>query len=61
MRLGQQFLATEEQIIGFIEQAAASLPVKEPCRKGGFSDVTFYKWRAKYGGMAIFPSLRNRT
>lgn len=27
------------------------MPIKELCRKGGFSDATFYKWRAKYGGM----------
>ena len=42
---------TEEQIIGFIEQAEAGLPIKQLCRKGGFSDVTFYKRRAKYGAM----------
>ena len=42
---------TEEQIIGFIRQAEAGMPVKELCRKGGFSDATFYKWRAKFGGM----------
>ena len=39
---------TEEQIIGFIRQAEAGLPVKELCRRGGFSDATFYKWRASY-------------
>ena len=44
---------TEEQIIGFIRQAEAGMPVKELCRKGGFSDATFYKWRAKYGGMDV--------
>jgi len=38
---------TEEQLIGFIEQTEAGLPIKELCRKGGFSDATFYKWRAK--------------
>ena len=42
---------TEEQIIGFLKQAEAGLAVAEICRKGGFSDATFYKWRAKYGGM----------
>ena len=41
---------TEEQIISFIKQAEAGLAIKELCRKGGFSDATFYKWRAKYGG-----------
>jgi putative transposase len=33
---------TEEQIIGFIRQAEAGMPVKQLCRKGGFSDATFY-------------------
>ena len=42
---------TEEQIIGFLRQAEAGLPVKELCRNGGFSDATFYKWRQKYGGL----------
>ena len=44
---------TEEQIIGFLRQAEAGLPIKELCRNGGFSDATFYKWRAKYGGMDV--------
>lgn len=42
---------TEEQIIGFLRQAEAGMPIKELCRQGGFSDATFYKWRAKFGGM----------
>ena len=42
---------TDEQIIGFLKQAEAGMPVKELCRSGGFSDAAFYKWRAKYGGM----------
>lgn len=42
---------TEAQIIGFLKQAQAGMPVKELCRQGGFSEPTFYKWRAKYGGM----------
>jgi putative transposase len=44
---------SEEQIIGFIKQAEAGIPIKEVCRKGGFSDATFYKWRAKFGGMEV--------
>ena len=32
---------TEEQTIGFIKQAEAGMPIKELCRKGGFSDATF--------------------
>ena len=42
---------TDEQIIGFLRQAEAGMPIKESCRSGGFSDATFYKWRATYGGM----------
>ena len=51
---------TEEQIIGFIRQAEAGMPVKELCRKGGFSDATFYKWRAKFGGMQVSEAQRLR-
>ena len=29
------------------------MPVKELCRKGGFSDAAFYKWRSKFGGMDV--------
>jgi len=42
---------TEVQIIGFLKQADTGMPIKELCRTGGFSDATFYKWRAKFGGM----------
>ena len=38
---------SEEQIIGFLKQAEAGVPIKELCRKGGFSDATFYKWRSE--------------
>jgi putative transposase len=49
---------TEEQIIGFLKQADAGMPIKEICRKGGFSDATFYKWRAKFGGMDVSDAKR---
>jgi putative transposase len=49
---------TEEQIIGFLKQADAGMPVKELCRKGGFSDATFYKWRTKFGGMDVSDAKR---
>ena len=51
---------SEEQIIGFLKQGQAGLPVKELCRKGGFSDGTFYKWRAKFGGMDVPDARRLR-
>ena len=44
---------TDEQIIDFLKQAASGMPVKELCRKHGFSDATFYKWRSRLGRMEI--------
>ena len=44
---------SEEQIIGFLKQAEAGVPVKELCRQHGFSDASFYNWRAKFGGMNV--------
>ena len=49
---------SEEQIIGFLRQAEGGMPIKELCRKGGFSDATFYKWRSKYGGMDVSDATR---
>ena len=49
-----------EQIIGFLKQAEGGMPVKELCRLGGFSDATFYKWRAKFGGMQASEATRLR-
>ncbi len=44
---------SEEQIIGFLRQAEAGMPIKEIGRKHGFSHASFYKWRSKYGGMDV--------
>lgn len=49
----------KEQIIGFIKQAGCGLPIKDLCRKGGFSDAAFYKWRAKYGGLDVPEARRH--
>jgi len=49
---------TPEQIIGFLKQAEAGMVVTELCRQHGFSDATFYKWRAKYGGMEAADAQR---
>ena len=51
---------SEEQIIGFLKQAEAGMAVSEICRQGGFSDATFYKWRAKFGGMEASDARRLR-
>jgi len=44
---------SEEQIIGFLRQAEVGVKVADICRKNGFSDATFYKWRSKFAGMSI--------
>lgn len=44
---------TEEQIIGFLREAEAGLPIKELCRKHGFSEASYYLWKAKFGGMSV--------
>lgn len=44
---------TEEQIIGIQKEAEAGMKVQELCRNHGISDVTFYKWRSKYGGLEV--------
>lgn len=51
---------SDEQIVGFLKQAEAGIAVKELCRKGGFSDATFYKWRARFGGMQTSDTKRLR-
>lgn len=44
---------SEEQIIGFLREAEAGLPVKELCRRHGFSEASYYLWRSKFGGMSV--------
>jgi putative transposase len=42
---------TESQIMSVLKQAEAGVSVVELCRQHAISNATFYKWRAKYGGM----------
>jgi putative transposase len=49
---------TEEQIIGFLREADAGVPVKELCRKHGFSEASYYLWRSKFGGMEVSDAKR---
>lgn len=44
---------SEEQIIGFLPEAEAGMPVKGLCRKHGFSEGSYYPWRSKFGGMSV--------
>ena len=42
---------TDSQIMQILKQAEAGISAPELCREHGMSSATFYKWRAKYGGM----------
>jgi putative transposase len=48
---------SESQIIKFLNEAEAGIPVAELSRQYGFSQSAFYKWKAKYGGMDV-PQLQ---
>ena len=49
---------TEVQIIGILREQEAGIPVADLCRKHGLSSPTFYKWKAKYGGMDVSEARR---
>src|SRR5215468_5564641 len=44
---------TEEQIIGILREQEAGTKTADVCRKHGISSATFYKWKAKYGGLDV--------
>jgi len=44
---------TDEQIIGMIKEQEAGVPTAEVCRKHGVSTASFYKYKAKFGGMEV--------
>jgi len=49
---------SEEQIIGILREHEAGIPTADLCRKHGVSSATFYKWKAKYGGMDVSDAKR---
>ena len=49
---------TEEQIIGVLKQAEGGMKTAEICRQHGISDATYYKWKAKYGGLEVSEARR---
>lgn len=51
---------TEEQIIIIIKEVDSGIPLKEVCRKYGVSSASYYKWKAKYGGMEVSEAQRLR-
>ena len=52
---------TEEQIIGVLKEGEAGVAVKELCRKHGVCDQTYYRWKAKYGGLEVSEARRLRS
>ncbi len=44
---------SESQIVTILKLAENGMPITEVCRSNGVSSATFYKWRAKYGGMGV--------
>ena len=51
----------EEQIIGILREQEAGVATAEVCRKYGISSATFYKWKAKYGGLEVSDARRLKT
>ena len=52
---------TEEQIIAILREQEAGVATAEVCRRHGVSSATFYKWKAKFGGMDVSESKRLRA
>lgn len=49
---------TEERIVGILKEQEAGIAVAELCRKHGVSSPTFYKWKARYGGLDVSEARR---
>ena len=49
---------TDEQIIGILREQEAGAATADVCRKHGISSATFYKWKAKYGGLDVSEARR---
>ena len=52
--------ATEDQIIGVLHEQEAGSKTEDVCRKHGVSQQTFYRWKAKYGGMTTSDAQKLR-
>lgn len=51
---------SEEQIIAILKEQEAGVPTADVCRRHGVSGATFYKWKAKFGGLEISEAKRLR-
>lgn len=52
---------SEEQIISILAEQERGMATSEVCRRHGVSSATFYKWKAKYGGMDVSDARRLKT
>jgi putative transposase len=52
---------TEEQIIGILKQHESGVSTADVCREHGISSGTFYKWKAKFGGLEVSDARRLKT
>jgi putative transposase len=52
---------SEEQVIGILREHEAGASTSEVCRRHGISDATFYKWKAKYGGLEVSEARRLKS
>jgi putative transposase len=52
---------TEEQIVGVLKEAESGQKVDTVCRKHGISEHTFYRWKAKYGGLDVSDARRLKS
>ena len=52
---------SEEQIIGILKQHESGVSTADVCREHGISSATFYKWKAKFGGLEVSDARRLKT
>ena len=49
---------SEEQIIAILKQQESGIATADVCREHGISSATFYKWKAKFGGLEVSDARR---
>jgi putative transposase len=52
---------TEEQIIGMVKEQESGVSTADVCRKHGISTASFYKYKAKFGGMDVSDARKLRA